>query len=179
MMDEALSKSGEWPNVAIMSGTDPQEAMARYGVDAAESHGESSSATQTAEPEQVPAGAGNGPQDGSECADTREKLEADANFNRVVGHCMARGDSLGEAMLHADGYLQSKQESEASEQAIAATLGGGECEQVLTDCNDGLMPPFTAHCSACGAEWGFTPKHCPECGARVTGTRDERKAVKR
>lgn len=57
--------------------------------------------------------------------------------------------------------------------------GGGECEQVLTDCNDGLMPPFTAHCSACGAEWGFTPKHCPECGARVTGTRDERKAVKR
>lgn len=55
----------------------------------------------------------------------------------------------------------------------------GECEQVLTDCDDGLMPPFTAHCSACGAEWGFTPKHCPECGALVTGTRDERKAVKR
>lgn len=65
------------------------------------------------------------------------------------------------------------------EQAIAATLGGGECEQVLTDCDDGLMPPFTAHCSKCGTEWGFTPKFCPECGAKVTGTRDERKAVKR
>ena len=68
-------------------------------------------------------------------------------------------------------------------QAIAdelnATLGGGECEQVLTDCDDGLMPPFTAHCSRCGVEWGFTPKYCHNCGARVTGTRDERKAVKR
>ena len=62
---------------------------------------------------------------------------------------------------------------------LNATLGGGECEQVLTDCDDGLMPPFTAHCSRCGVEWGFTPKHCHNCGARVTGTRDERKAVKR
>lgn len=53
----------------------------------------------------------------------------------------------------------------------------GECEQVLTDCDDGLMPPFTAHCSKCGTEWGFTPKFCPECGAKVIGTRDERKAV--
>ena len=65
------------------------------------------------------------------------------------------------------------------EQAIAATLGSGTCEQVLTDCDDGLIPPFTAHCSTCGAEWGFTPKYCHNCGAKVTGTRDERKAVKR
>lgn len=41
------------------------------------------------------------------------------------------------------------------------------CKQVLTDCNDGLMPPFTAHCSACGDEWGFTPNYCPNCGAKV------------
>ena len=53
------------------------------------------------------------------------------------------------------------------------------CEQVLTDCDDGLMPPFTAHCSVCGTEWGFTPKYCHNCGAKVTGTRDERKAVDR
>lgn len=26
------------------------------------------------------------------------------------------------------------------------------CQQVLTECNDGLMPPFTAHCSKCGAK---------------------------
>lgn len=58
-------------------------------------------------------------------------------------------------------------------------LGSGECEQVLTDCDDGLMPPFVAHCSRCGAEWGFTPKFCHNCGAKVTGTRDDRKAVKR
>jgi len=65
------------------------------------------------------------------------------------------------------------------DQAIAATLGNGTCEQVLTDCDNGLIPPFTAHCSACGAEWGFTPKYCNNCGAKVTGTRDERKAVER
>lgn len=53
------------------------------------------------------------------------------------------------------------------EQAIAATLGRGECEQVLTDCNDGLLPPFRAFCSKCGAEWGFTPNYCPNCGRRV------------
>lgn len=44
---------------------------------------------------------------------------------------------------------------------------GRTCKQVLTDCDDGLMPPFTAHCSACGDEWGFTPNYCPNCGARV------------
>lgn len=41
------------------------------------------------------------------------------------------------------------------------------CKQVLSDCDDGLMPPFTAHCSACGDEWGFTPKYCPNCGRKV------------
>ena len=66
-------------------------------------------------------------------------------------------------------------------QAIAdelnAELGSGTCEQVLTDCDDGLMPPFTAHCGACGVEWGFTPKYCHNCGAKCTGTRGERKVV--
>lgn len=47
------------------------------------------------------------------------------------------------------------------------------CTQVLTDCDDGLMPPFTAHCSKCGAEWGFTPKFCPECWAKVTWKKAE------
>jgi hypothetical protein len=41
------------------------------------------------------------------------------------------------------------------------------CHQVITDCNDGLLPPFTAHCSECGTEWGYTPAYCPECGAKV------------
>ena len=31
-MDEALAKSGEWPNVAIPAGSDPVEVMERYGV---------------------------------------------------------------------------------------------------------------------------------------------------
>lgn len=41
------------------------------------------------------------------------------------------------------------------------------CKQVLTECNDGLMPPFTAHCSECGTQWGYTPNYCPNCGAKV------------
>ena len=32
MMDEALAKSGEWPNVAIEAGSDPTDVMERYGV---------------------------------------------------------------------------------------------------------------------------------------------------
>lgn len=31
-MDEALAKSGEWPNVAIEAGSDPAKVMERYGV---------------------------------------------------------------------------------------------------------------------------------------------------
>lgn len=31
-MDEALAKSGEWPNVAIEAGSDPEQVMERYGV---------------------------------------------------------------------------------------------------------------------------------------------------
>ena len=46
-------------------------------------------------------------------------------------------------------------------------LGRGECEPVITDCYDGLLPPFTVHCSACGDEWGFTPNYCPSCGRKV------------
>ena len=61
--------------------------------------------------------------------------------------------------------------NDSSWRAIAdelnAELGSGTCEQVLTDCDDGLMPPFTAHCSICGAEWGFTPNFCPNCGRKV------------
>jgi hypothetical protein len=31
-MDEALIKTGTWPNVAIEAGSDPHEVMKRYGV---------------------------------------------------------------------------------------------------------------------------------------------------
>lgn len=51
-----------------------------------------------------------------------------------------------------------------------ATLGSDEeceCEPVAVDCFDGLLPPFTVHCSACGKEWGYTPRFCPNCQRRV------------
>lgn len=31
-MDEALAKSGDWPNVAIPAGSEPADVMERYGV---------------------------------------------------------------------------------------------------------------------------------------------------
>lgn len=31
-MDEALAKTGEWPNVAIEAGSDPAQVMREYGV---------------------------------------------------------------------------------------------------------------------------------------------------
>lgn len=31
-MDEALAKTGEWPNVAIEAGSDPAKVMEQYGV---------------------------------------------------------------------------------------------------------------------------------------------------
>lgn len=31
-MDEALAKSGDWPNVAIEAGSDPEQVMREYGV---------------------------------------------------------------------------------------------------------------------------------------------------
>ena len=41
------------------------------------------------------------------------------------------------------------------------------CQQVITECFDKRMPPFTAHCSECGDQWGYTPNYCPNCGAKV------------
>lgn len=46
-------------------------------------------------------------------------------------------------------------------------LPGRTCKQVLVKCSDGLMPTFTAHCSECLDEWGYTPNYCPNCGAKV------------
>lgn len=31
-MDEALAKSGDWPNVAVKVGSDPAQVMREYGV---------------------------------------------------------------------------------------------------------------------------------------------------
>lgn len=31
-MDEAIKKSGQWPNVAIEAGSDPEQAKRKYGV---------------------------------------------------------------------------------------------------------------------------------------------------
>lgn len=103
---------------------------------------------------------------------SRFELTAE-QVRKAIYDCSAFASYDGRT-LHASGIRLHSVTDE-----LNAALGGGECEQVLIDCDDGLMPPFTAHCSKCGTEWGFTPKFCPECGAKVTGTRDERKAVER
>ena len=54
------------------------------------------------------------------------------------------------------------------EQAIAATLGRGECHEVMID-------RFFRGCSECGYVWEYMygigkrvgPSYCPECGAKV------------
>lgn len=87
-------------------------------------------------------------------AHTRQKLLIDGTHIGYVVFC-----SNCNVFLH--GYRRKK--------TIEAwnTRAERTCKQVLTECNDGLMPPFTAHCSRCGAQWGYTPNYCPDCGARV------------
>ena len=87
-MDEAIQKSGEWPNVAIPAGTPANVARNQY---------EARRAAQRCEGEHTPADVENRPQDGLEC-DTREKVLADlerlahewhdydGNFMRIYNH---------------------------------------------------------------------------------------------
>lgn len=118
----------------------------------------------------------------------KELREAARNIQGNLGRCLYRRKDVDEiqqvsGMLFeaADTIedLRDRLQNQAFALGMQEALGSGTCEQVLTDCDDGLMPPFTAHCSACGAEWGFTPKYCHNCGAKVVGVRDERKKVER
>ena len=38
-----------------------------------------------------------------------ESEDKKAKADKVIEHCMAHGDSLSEAVLHADSYLQAEQ----------------------------------------------------------------------
>ena len=78
-MDEALLKSGAWPNVALVPGTHTHAATGEH-VEQPENTrirpSRGACRPDDADCESEPAGVENRPQDGSEC-DTREKLEAD------------------------------------------------------------------------------------------------------
>ena len=69
--------------------------------------------------------------------------------------------------VETDGKLLLEAYNLTPAQVIEATLGREECESVVVDCYDGLLPPFTVHCSACGEEWGFTPNYCFNCGKKL------------
>lgn len=81
-MDVDESKIGEWPNVALVPGTHIHAATGEY-VEQPENtrigRSRGADGPQAAEPEPEHAGAGSGVQDGAECVDTREKLEADVD----------------------------------------------------------------------------------------------------
>ena len=80
-MDEAMLKSGQYPNVAIMAGTDPAEVMREHGQ-----------VIQNGEKYELA--------DADPAEDMREHvLEGCGGW---VEYCMQHGDSLGEALLHAD-----------------------------------------------------------------------------
>lgn len=86
-MDEALAKSGEWPNVALIPGTHTHAATGEH-VEQPENTriGRSRGACRldNADCEPEPAAVENGAQNGLEC-DTREKLEADIRKSLVFG----------------------------------------------------------------------------------------------
>lgn len=100
-MDEAMLKSGTWPNVAIVPGT-LEHAATGEPVEQPENtrigRSRGADGPKTAEPEQIPASVENRPQDGSECVDTREKIltdlkrlvrewhDYDGNFMRIYNH---------------------------------------------------------------------------------------------
>lgn len=81
-MDIDERKIGEWPNVALVPGTHIHAATGEY-VEQPENtrigRSRGADGPQAAEPEPEHAGAGSGVQDGAECVDTREKLEADVD----------------------------------------------------------------------------------------------------
>ena len=75
----------------------------------------------------------------------------------------------GDAWL---GFLSACEQDITPEQAIAATLGGGECERV----KHGTKPDGTPRyrCSVCGYGLGdYRWAYCPKCGRKI------RKAGKR
>ena len=79
-------------------------------------------------------------------------------------------DENGDAWL---GFLGACEQDITPEQAIAATLGGGECEMARYSNGLGYIDEW--QCSECGADVGgiaedTPPNYCPNCG---------RKAVKR
>lgn len=81
--------------------------------------GEATSAPQSAEPEHEPAGVGNEPQDGAECVDTREKLEADVLAYLTPYEIDAR--LLGETII---GWLN--RQAAITEQEVRARERYGE-----------------------------------------------------
>lgn len=99
--------------------------------------------------------------------------ERGVKYRDNVYSCNTQWESLKGGAAHAsqckydESLLKLTAYTVTPEQAIDATLGREECEPVATDCYDGLLPPFTVHCSACGDEWGFTPNYCPHCGRKV------------
>ena len=78
-------------------------------------------------------------------------------------------DHLDEIARRADEMFAEQLEGQIFERVahLRGYVKERECRQVLSDCNDGLLPPFVANCSKCGEERGYTPNYCPNCGAKV------------
>ena len=88
-------------------------------------------------------------------------------FETCWGERFDKAAGYAYVAIETDDKLLLKAYNLTPAQTIEVTLGCEECEPVVVDCYDGLLPPFTVHCSACGEGWGFTPNYCPHCGRKV------------
>jgi hypothetical protein len=151
-MDEALRKSGDYPNIALTPGTHRHAATG----EAVEIPASARVGGGTCEPEQAIAATLGTPIS----ADLRTALD----FMRIW---ITDDAHLGESAIS---YEFEKAEGlrklDAIEQAIAATLGRGECEDTW-----GYDPYAAFRCSECGARHTANDKRvirfCYNCGRKV------------
>ena len=90
----------------------------------------------------------------------------DGSFSFYAGYNF---DCMSDIAREAAREIYDKMEAELIDELLRLNdyVPERTCQQVITEYNDGLMPPFIAYCSECGAQWGYTPNYCPNCGARV------------
>ena len=167
-MDEALAKSGDWPNVALIPGTHTHVATGEQ-IEQPENtrigHPRGACRPDGSDCEHEPANVENRPQNGSEC-DTREKLEADVyraademeeftygekfiNTNKILRWldrqaAITRKETLLENQLHNNPYV--------------GLVRGKQWERKQSS---------DYYCGGCSYPVTDHDSYCPECGGAL------------